>query len=69
MSKENVILSRYTEYDRYDVPERDISVNSIRRLMKMLFNPVEPTVISYEYTNTPYKCRKTADSSRYSLLN
>lgn len=69
MSKENVILSRYTEYDRYDVPERDISINSIRRLMKMLFNPVEPTVISYEYTNSAYRCRKTADNSRYSLLN
>lgn len=69
MSKENVILSRYTEYDRYDVPERDISINSIRRLMKMLFGPVEPTVISYEYSNTSYRCRKTADDSRYSLLN
>lgn len=69
MSKENVILSRYTEYDRYDVPERDISINSIRRLMKMLFNPVEPTVISYEYTNSAYRYGKTADSRRYSLLN
>lgn len=69
MSKENVILSRYTEYDRYDVPERDISINSIRRLMKMLFNPVEPTVISYEYTNSAYRYGKTADRRRYSLLN